>query len=423
MTADNDVTTHAKLNYTQVAQIILICVLLAIFVFGIACVCSKFISSSQSSTMTVFNKTVMEITDDLNSPEFVVGDRVVITKTNQFSIGDFVVLNTNSNLPLSSNLLMEIVGIDTGGDEIIFELRQGTGNSVNTTSEYIFGKVTSNSGFTYSFVLFLLSDWPLWLFVVFPCVVLIAILIFYCIMRIKGQQVEDSLEENDKNDEENFLKENNNNNEENPLEENHNKNKEDLAKENNKKIKNKESKNINSAQGVSVQDIKISSAETQSDSLNDVSKIQVSNIKDEKTKQSSADDDGKKQKSLKIGDAEQLTFDLENLDKEQIVKEKGSKSKTKKSEPVPPILQDLRAYKQKNNAKQKAQKPKPKLYLHHKPKNDKRDDYVFKSSGTEDTNTKIKQMLKRYDESTDSTNGANELLNKMRKEANKNDGE
>ena len=372
MLTDNDVT-NKRFNNLTIAQIVLICVLLVIFIFGISCVCSKFISvNEQNSAVTVFNKTTMEITDDFNAPNFSLGDKIVVTKTKNFSVGDFVVLNSSSG-SLNSSLLMEIVGISSQDNTIVYQLKQSHSDTTfNATIEYIFGKVTSNSGFTHSFVLFLLSAWPLWLFVIFPGVVLLAVLIMYSVIRIKSQSENTNQTDNSVLDKEakKSKKENNKNNDE-------------IEAENKDTIENKtETKN-----------------------------------KKSKDKQKQLQQTNNKEKKVVIGDLEQLTFDLDNLKKE----------KPKQKEPEPPILQDLRAYQNKleNERAEKAKKPKPKLYLHHKPKNDKRDNYVFEKAPQEDTNKPIKQMLRRFNEtdSSQDNKNVNDLLKKMRNEANKNDGE
>lgn len=369
------VETKGKFNIKLIVQIALICMLFVFIIFGVTCVVSKFISST-SGQISIFGYNVVDITDDLNEPDLQQGRQVVVSRNFNLNVGDYVLYVNNGVIDFSSDYIAKIIEIDNS--KVVLQKNKDNSN-LTLSQNHIFAKIFSTSAITSGFVGFLLSGFPLWVFVIIPCLCLISLIILYFFRN---------------------LKQNNANS----------KNSENISSE----IKKEELEPTDDLQ-------KLDADKLENDNVEDVDIGQ-----DEKIDE--ADKDLKVEEPLEESVEQQKPIPKEKTKSKKEKKERKEKKEQKSIEVEEiPILEDIKKFEQNQIEKEikKVQEEKPRLYMHSKPKNDKRDDYIFIKQPFEKSNVHFHNILKKFNiESTHNQNkNSSELLNKMRNEAIKSNGD
>lgn len=159
--------------------IILAVIFSLLFVFGISCIVSKYISINQNRPTSVFGCSVMEITNDKNAPVFRQGDNVVIINK-EAQVGDFVTYDGAGNF--NSDEYFGRVEFIYKDKVIIKPLNYY--QIVEINKDRILGVASTSNNFVCGLVNFLLSNWILWLFVIIPCVVLIILIIVIAFLNL-----------------------------------------------------------------------------------------------------------------------------------------------------------------------------------------------------------------------------------------------
>ena len=153
-----------------------------LFVFGMTCIISKYISVNNDKPCSVFGLSVMEITNNENADLFSQGSRVVIASKNvdEIVVGDFVAYNCAGTM-LNSDFFGQVQSIS---DDIFVVRALNAQEGVSISKDCILGVATTSSSFVCGVVQFLLSDWVIWLFVVIPCMALMACIVIWLLLRL-----------------------------------------------------------------------------------------------------------------------------------------------------------------------------------------------------------------------------------------------
>lgn len=187
-------------NYATSIMLGLAIAFLLIFILGITCVVSKFVSVSDNNEQKIFGLSVIEVTNSYNQDYFPQGSSVVVSAKSfdKINVGDFVICDSGSGL--RENGFLGQVEYKNGS---ILKIKSTNSSVIDQVfqREQVLGVVSSSVPAVCGLVKFLLSNWVLWLFVVIPCICLIALLLLY--MFFKLNQLKKSEDESKNLDTEN----------------------------------------------------------------------------------------------------------------------------------------------------------------------------------------------------------------------------
>ncbi len=174
-------------NYATSIMLGLAIAFLLIFIFGITCVVSKFISIHKVNEQRIFGFSVIEVTNSFNQDYFPQGSTIVIsTKSyNQINIGDFVICDGGTGLRKDG-----VLGQIEYKNGSILKIKSTNSNEIDKIyqSEQVLGVVSSNNPLVCGLVKFLLSNGVLWLFVVIPGICLIALALLYLFFNLHKRE-------------------------------------------------------------------------------------------------------------------------------------------------------------------------------------------------------------------------------------------
>ena len=359
-----------------------------LLIFGISCTVSGYVSTSAGFRSSVFGMCVMEVRDD-SSETYPFASKVLVHNATieDVEVGDFVVFGS-LNYFLNSNNFGEVTSID-GNDVTITTEKDGNTQIINADS--IAGILGTTNPAACGFVEFILSGWTLWLFVIIPCVALIAIILLWLWHKLS------------------------------------------LSEAGNQKLADAETKSDSNEK---IEDNSIDNSAQTSEALDSASNEKIE--ADKSSKEAEVISENKtSSKKKKAKNIEQTTENAQTEDKAQI---------EEKAEAEQPLKNDATEQASKNDEAsevegQKEEKKKSKksikaddnyLLLAEPKKEDKiprlkkvpiappkakrqGDDYVFRKQPTTDTNTPIKEMLEKI--TNDSGNkDKQDLLDKMKKQ-------
>lgn len=157
---------------------------LILFVFGMTCVISKFVSVNNENVPSVFGLSVMEITSPQNESVYPQGSSVVIVskKFDEIQVGDWVVYNSSPILDSENFGRVEKKSAE------FLEIRASNSPEVKQISKSnVLGVAGSTNNFVCGAVKFLLSGWILWLFVIIPFVALLSIIFIWIMLYFKNR--------------------------------------------------------------------------------------------------------------------------------------------------------------------------------------------------------------------------------------------
>ena len=356
-----------------VAQIVLLCVLLVFIVFGVTCTISKYVSVKNNNYMSIFNKTAITVADDNNAPAIKQDTNVTVSFTKNYNVGDYVIVDNK----MISQYIYRIKSITRTSGNVTYSLVMDNSDAqMNVTKDRLTAKVVSKSQFVSGWIMFMLSGWILWLFVIIPSLILLMVFVLQIIINIRTQK-------SDKKDKSQDL-----------IVYQEEKETESNLLEYNKP----ETKQIEQQEITLLEHKEILALGNGAQDEEEQVKVNEENIGDEQTHvvvegniEATQDSKKVKNKLLYTDEQNHLTqstmFDAFDKPANEKIEGKSTDNSTV------PILLDLEkgkqaklAEKQNKNAKQ-AQKAKTeyKINLHKKRTKDKRDDYVFNKNLSLDT--------------------------------------
>lgn len=346
-----------------------------LLIFGVICTASKFASVNDGYRNAVFGMYVMEVNDN-SSDAYPFYSKVVVknASANDIKVGDYVAFGA-INYYLNRNNFGKVESIN--GEEIVISC-DSDGSTQTVSAANIVAILGTTDATACGFVSFLLSDWVLWLFVIIPCVALIAIILVWLWYKLSTSEAEDKAE--------------NTENAEGVEVEAASKDEEQNTSNKAKKKKSKE----NSTE--------------QTDKNNVTSDVLDKDAKNEEKAVEQANTDNKPL-LLQNGTA-QLTFDLDSEPKNNTpVRRENIRVPKTKLKDDNNLLVDKKAPKSS-----KVKEPKLKKVPIAPPKAKRQgDDYIFRKLPTTDTNTPIKEMLGKITNEQENDD-KKALLDKMKKQ-------
>ncbi len=331
-------------------------VLTLLLIFGMTCVISKFDYTNKTGDLGVFGTTTARVDATFSESEFDGSDEVLVklVDVENIKIGDYV-RYVDDGLDLNSTNTAQFNGID---GEIVSLTLNGNYFEVNRGS--ILGVIQFALPSTCGFVNFLCSLWPLFLFVIIPALILIAIIAIFSYKRLAESKTENDGNEKASNETKNSEKASD---------------KDDNTDKKSKKAKKEKP----------------------------IKPKLPPKVKNEKV----------------IGDSKQIEFDFESLDKKAESEKDAEKKSNKKTSKNAKASRDdnhlLLEPKEKGGSK-RPKKQKPMRVIEKPMAKRQGDDYVFRVDPPMDTNTPIKEMLDKITNSNDDDDEVQNLLDKMRKQ-------
>ena len=347
-----------------------------LLVFGVICTASKFASVNGGYRTAVFGMYVMEVNDN-SSEEYPFYSKVIVknASANDIKIGDYVAFGA-INYYLNRDNFGKVESIN--GAEIVISC-DSDGSTQTINADNIVAVLGTTNATACGLVSFLLSDWILWLFVIIPCVALIAIILVWLWYKLSASEAEDQLTESTQNDAIEVDATN-----------------KDAETQTTSKAKTKKRKEKSATQ--------VAASDLQTTGAND---DKITENKDN-TENTDAQD---KPLLFKNGSA-QLTFNLDSEPKNTApVRRENIRVPKTKSRDNNNLLAD-----KKTTKTSKAKEPKPKKVPIAPPKAKRQgDDYIFRKLPTTDTNTPIKEMLGKITNEQENDDKKT-LLDKMKKQ-------
>ncbi len=358
-------------NYATSIMLGLAIAFLLIFIFGITCVVSKFVSVSDNNEQKIFGLSVIEVTNSYNQNYFPQGSSVVVSAKSfdKINVGDFVICDSGSGL--RENGFLGQVEYKNGS---ILKIKSTNSSAIDQVfqREQVLGVVSSNAPAVCGLVKFLLSNWVLWLFVVIPCVCLIALLLLY--MFFKLNQFKKSENENLNTENENIK----------------------TAKPKKKAVKKKsQDLEFDGMKQMVMQFDENHTPKEQPEQKNEAEQIDLTANKKEKSSGSKREKKNKRKNKNSQKTVDETTI-VETIDITQNDKQNSGNDKIALSK-FPRLKEPSRV---------KLAKPRSKKEM---------DSYIYTPLPPTDTHTPIRKILGKITNETPKTDIRQELLQKMRK--------
>ncbi len=360
-----------------------------LLIFGITCTISGYVSANNGFRNSVFGMSVMEISDD-SSTTYPFYSKVIVhnASVDDVEVGDFVAFGS-LNYFLTSNNFGEVTAIN--GDSVTITTEKD-GNTQIVSADSIAGILGTTSAAACGFVEFVLSGWTLWLFVIIPCVALIAIILVWLWQKLSDSEENVATSQNAENDTAKSSADSST-----------------MAEQNNEgsvdKSASSNTEKISTVEEKTSQKPKKSSKKAKAEAP--IENIEAEALKKDIEPQTEQEGQSKVEETIKDNAVSVASEDNKDIEKQPKSRQKRQAKRDDN------YLLDL------SESKRKEEKiPRLKKVPIAPPKAKRQgDDYVFRKQPSTDTNTPIKEMLDKITNEGDTgSKDKQDLLDKMKKQ-------